>query len=175
MRLMIAALAAGACFSQLCLAQTEQQLHTLPSSAEILELANKADEKVQGFEKVLKASAPYLDKDTIQTDQDAANNAHTLIRAIRKNGPSTYGVVALLSTLDDLTLDASRASRVVILAMSQNSLKNNSPNSSPAVTVMALVESENSLYDISDLLLHVTLRYAAAEDDLIEQLLKKVK
>ena len=93
------------------IAQTKQQLRTMPSSAEILELANKADEKVKVFEKALKASAPYLDKDTVQTDQSAADGAHTLINTIRKNGPSMYGLVGLLSTLDDLTLDASRASR----------------------------------------------------------------
>jgi len=155
------------------IAQTKQQLRTMPSSAEILELANKADEKVKVFEKALKASAPYLDKDTVQTDQSAADGAHTLINTIRKNGPSMYGLVGLLSTLDDLTLDASRASRAIILAMSQNSLKINSQNDPPTMTVMALMESENSLYDISDLLLHVTLRYAAAENDVLEELLKK--
>jgi hypothetical protein len=173
MRFIIAALAISSIFPQFCLAQTRQQLRTMPSSAEILELANKADEKVKVFEKALKASAPYLDKDTVQTDQAAADDAHTIIDTIRKNGPSMYGLVSLLSSLDDLTLDASRASRAIILAMTQNSLKGNSPKDSPTVTVMALVESENSLYDISDLLLHMTLRYAAAENDVMEELLKK--
>jgi hypothetical protein len=173
MRFIIAALAISSIFPQFCLAQTAQQLHTLPSSAEILELANKADEKVKVFEKALKASTPYLDKDTVQTDQAAADSAHTIITALRKNGPSMYGLVGLLSSLDDLTLDASKASRSIIFAMSQNSLKGNSPNDSPTVAVMALIESENSLYDISDLILHVTLRYAAAENDVMEELLKK--
>ncbi len=175
MRLMIAALAVGALFPQLCLAQTEQQLRMMPSSAEILELANKADENIQGFEKALKASSPYLDKDTVQTDQEAANYAHTIISGIRKDGDSMYRLVALLATLDDLTLDASRASRSIMVGIGAKSLNDNSSHSAAAMTAMSLLASENSLYDISDLLMHTTLRYAAAEEDLMGQLLKKLK
>jgi hypothetical protein len=160
---------------QSCVAQTEQQLHTMPSSVEILELANKAEENVKGFEKALDASEPYLDKDTFQTDQDAANKTHAVISAIRKNGPSMYSLVGLLSALDDLTLDASRASRLIILAIGQNSLKDSSSRNAGAIAGMSLMNSENSLYDISDLILQVTLRYAAAENDLVQELLKKLK
>ncbi len=176
MRLRIAtSIVLTALLAQPCLAQTSEQLHTMPSSAEILELANKADENIRGFEKALKASAPYLDKDTVQGDQAAVDAAHAAISAIRKNGPSMYVLVGLLSSLDDLTLDAARASRIIILAMGQNSFKDSSAQGSATAAGMALITSENSLYDISDLFLHVTLRYAAAENDLMVELLKKVK
>jgi hypothetical protein len=94
----------------------------------------------------------------VQTDQEAADNAHTMINTIRKNGPSMYGLVGLLSTLDDLTLDAARASRSIMVGIGANSLKDNSSHSAAAMTAMSLVASENSLYDISDLLLHVNKR-----------------
>ena len=178
MRLRIAtAIVLTALLAQPCLAQTSEQLHTMPSSAEILELANKADENIRGFEKALKASAPYLDKDTVQGDQAAVDAAHMPPSAqFRKNGPSMYVLVGLLSSLDDLTLDAARASRIIILAMGQNSFKDSSAQGSATAAGMALITvTENSLYDISDLFLHVTLRYAAAENDLMVELLKKVK
>ena len=43
------------------------------------------------------------------------------------------------------------------------------------MTAMSLVGSENSLYDISYLFLHMTLRFAAAEDDVLEQVFKQLK
>jgi hypothetical protein len=138
-------------------------------------LANKADENVQGFEKVLKASEPYLDKDKFHIDEDAVAKTHGVIAAIRNNHVAMYSLVGLLSALDDLTLDASRASRLIILAIGQNAFKDPAAKESATVAAMSLMNSENSLYDISDLLLHATLRYAAAEDDVLEQVLKKLK
>ena len=143
----------------------------MPSSAEFLELANKADEKVRAFQQALKSVEPYLDKDTIKTDTQAANDAHTILAAIRKNGMSNYGLVSLLSTLDDLTLDAARASRMVLLTMAQRK----GDSSSATADFMALTQAENGLYDISDLLLHAGLRFAAAEDDLMAEIAKHVK
>jgi hypothetical protein len=175
MRLLIAVLATGVVLAQFCPAQTKEQLHTMPSSAEILELADKANENVLSFEKALEAASPYLDDDTVKNDKVAAENAHAIIDAIRKKGASMYGLVGLLSCLDDLTLDASRASRSIMVGIAANSLKDNSSHNAAAMTAMSLMGSENSLFDISDFFLHVTLRYAAAEDDAIEQVLKQLK
>jgi len=125
MRLLIAVLTAGVVFAQFCPAQTTQQLHTMPSTAEILELANKANENVLSFEKALAAASPYLDDDTVKNDKVAAENAHAIIDTIRKKGASMYALVGLLSCLDDLTLDASRASRSIMVGIAANSLKDN--------------------------------------------------
>jgi hypothetical protein len=167
--------AVGVLFPQFFLAQTKEQRHTLPSSAEILELANKADEKVHGFEMVLQEVAPELDKDTVQTDQDAAKMAHTIIAMIRNKGASTYSIVGLLSILDDLTLDASRASRIVLFSYTKNLVNGNQPSNVILTKVIALTDAETSLHDISDLWLHMALRYVAATDDLMEQLFEKLK
>ncbi|MGA3263942.1 MAG: hypothetical protein ABSC47_07840 [Terracidiphilus sp.] len=172
---MIAVLAVSAVFPQLCFAQTEQQLSTPPSSAEILELANKADEKVVDFEAVLKKAAPYLDKHTLQTDEDAVNTTHSIIESIRKKGADAYVLVSLLSTLDDLSLDASRASLSVLLYYTQNASKGDASNTTALASVMDLSDSDKSLSDISDLLLHATLRYVAAEENTLIQLLEKPK
>jgi hypothetical protein len=154
------------------LSQTTEQLRTMPSSAEFLELVNKADEKIQEFQRSIKSAEPFLDRETLKTDYEAADNARTIVSAIRKNGMSNYALVGLLSSLDDLTLDASRATRVIILGISQNQQQDTRTATS---TVMTLMQSENSLYDISDLLLHAGLRFAGAEDDLWEKVAKSAK
>jgi len=175
MRLMIVVLAVSAFFSQFCCAQTEQQLSTPPSSAEILELANKADEKVAAFDAILKKAAPYLDKHTLQTDEDAVNTTHSIIEAIRKKGADAYVLVGLLSALDDLSLDASRASLSVLVAYTQNSSKGDTASNSAIMSVMELSDSDISLSDISELLLHATLRYVSAEENTLIKLLEKPK
>jgi hypothetical protein len=151
--------------------QSPQELRTMPSSAEFLELANKAEDKVQSYEQALRAVEHYLGKDTIQSYSEAANNAHMIIATIRKNGMTNYGLVSLLSTLDDLTLDAARASRMVLLGMAQNK----GDSSTATADFMTMMQAENGLYDISDLLLHAGLRFAAAEDDMMTAILKHTK
>jgi hypothetical protein len=73
---------------------------------EIGELAHKADEKVTVFEQALKAAKPLLDDGVFQNHSDAAAEAHKIIRALDKNGPTVYALVALITTLDDLVIDA---------------------------------------------------------------------
>lgn len=140
-----------------------------------MELANKADEKVADFQAVLKKAAPYLDKHTVQTDEDAVNTTRYIIEAIRKKGADAYVLVSLLSALDDLSLDASRASLSVLVAYTQNSSKGDTTNNSAIMSVMELSDSVKSLSDISELLLHATLRYVAAEENTLIKSLGRQK
>jgi hypothetical protein len=147
-------------------AQKKNLLADLPSNAEIQELAAKADEKVQNFEKVLKASSG-LQKDVLETDLAAAQTAHTIVADLKKNGPSSYALVSLVATLDDIALDASRAAQGDLMAYCRNGLKGNSPDQAAMVSMMGLLDSETSVNDISELVLHATLRYVKVESDVL--------
>jgi hypothetical protein len=151
-------------------AQTSQQLHEMPSSAEFLELVNKADEKVEIFDATIKSAAPFLDDQTVKEYREAASNCRLIIRAIRKNGMSNFALLGLVSTLDDLTLDSARASRVIILAIAEGQAGEKREQASNKV--MALMQTESSLYDISELILHAGFRFTAAEDDVLESVVK---
>jgi hypothetical protein len=86
---------------------------SMPSKEEVSELVAKADEKVSSFEEAVKNAKPHLDKinpKLVTNYLDGASTAHTIIRNLQNNGPSAYGLVSLLATLDDLSLDASTAS-----------------------------------------------------------------
>jgi hypothetical protein len=111
---------------------------------------------VTNFEKVLKGSSG-LQKDVLATDLDAAQSAHTIVAALKKNGPSSYALVSLVATLDDIALDASRAALGESMSYCQNGLKGNSPDQAAMVSMVGLLDSETSVNDISELVLHATL------------------
>jgi hypothetical protein len=76
---------------------------SMPSKDEILELLNKADEKVSGFETAMKIARPDLDKADPKlstNDLNGAATAHSIIKALKSNGPSGYGLVGLMATMD---------------------------------------------------------------------------
>jgi hypothetical protein len=84
----------------------------MPSKSEIFELLDKADQKISGFEVAVKGAKPNLDGIDAKLSKnylDAASTAHLMIQTLHKNGPSAYGLVGLLATLDDLSLDAANA------------------------------------------------------------------
>jgi hypothetical protein len=140
-----------------------------PSKDEILELMNKADEKVSGFEKAVKSVQPSLDKidpNLSATYLNAASAARTIIRAIQKNGPSAYGLVSLVTTLDDLSLDAATASIQLMLLRDQSG----QTGARGLDFLVPLMTAKNECYDISELIMHATLRYIHVQEDLLEEL-----
>jgi hypothetical protein len=96
---------------------------SMPSNDEILELLAKAEQKVSGFENAVKGVKPDLDKadpELSKTYVDAGAAAHVIILSIRKNGPSAYSLMSLVTTLDDLSLDASTATIQLLLLRIQS-------------------------------------------------------
>ena len=94
--------------------QSNAHQSSLPSQDEIQELTSKAEEKVHDFMKVLSAAAPFLEKDKVAEFSKSADIAETIIQAMRKNGPTAYGLVALVTTLDDIDLDSTRAALLIL-------------------------------------------------------------
>jgi hypothetical protein len=114
---------------------------SMPSNEEISELIAKADEKVSSFEAAVKNAKPYLDKinpKLVKNYLDGASAAHTIIQSMKKNGPSAYGLVSLLATLDDLALDAATGSVQLLRADEENVEKGKQPDVGRLSSVLLL-------------------------------------
>jgi hypothetical protein len=151
---------------------------SMPSNEEISELIAKADEKVSSFEEAVKNAKPYLDKinPKLATNYlDGASAAHAIIQAMKKNGPSSYGLVSLLATLDDLALDAATASVHLLRTDEENVMKGKQPDVGPLSSVLLLNTASTACNDISELILHATLRYVRAEEQVLVKLFDKQK
>src|SRR5579864_2822224 len=96
---------------------------SIPSNDEIFELLAKAEQKVSGFENAIKGIKPSLDKADPKlstTYAGAGAAAHVIISSIRKKGPSAYSLMSLVTTLDDLSLDAATATVELLLLRIQS-------------------------------------------------------
>ena len=150
----------------------------MPSNEEILELVTKADEKVSGFEEAVNNAKPYLDKISpkLATNYlDGASTARTIIHNLKNNGPSAYALVSLLATLDDLALDAATGSIQVLRTDEENVIKGKQPDLGGLSSVIVLGASGTACNDISALIMHATLRYLSAEEQVLGKLLEKEK
>jgi hypothetical protein len=151
---------------------------SMPSNEEISELIAKADEKVSSFEEAVKNAKPYLDKinpKLVTNYLDGASAAHTIIQSMKKNGPSSYGLVSLLATLDDLALNAATASVHLLRTDEEDVMKGKQPDVGPLSSVLLLNTSSTACNDISELILHATLRYVRVEEQALVKLFDKQK
>ena len=141
---------------------------SMPSKSEIFELVDKADQKVSGFEAAVKNAKAALDAIDVKLSKNymnGASTAHFMIQSIHKNGPSAYALVGLLATMDDLSLDAANAS-VQLLSI-------RGPQENVAAWVVLLSNSEIACNDISELIMHATMRFIQAEEAILAKLLDK--
>jgi len=168
--------AAFACFAQNKSADAVRA--SMPSKDEISELLSKADEKVSSFEQTIKALTPTLDGiDSSLTSKslDAASTAHTVIRGVQKTGPTGYGLVVLVVTLDDLSSNAFRSAVVLASADRDRVVRGDHPDNNLPSNVLALSNAGNACNDIAELIVHATLRYLSAEEDVLGKLLDSKK
>ena len=180
----IAAVAACIMFASALRAQTASQasapnpMADMPSEAEVGELAAKASEKVEGFQKTLDAVKPFLDKadpSAYSKDKQAVDRAQLILAALKKNGRSAYVLVSLLTTLDDLDLDATQDSQAILLFGTRAMADGRQPPDGMTTAVLMLTSAASSLYDISELVMHATLRYIAGEEDILNQVFAESK
>lgn len=107
--------------------------------------------------------------------RDAAATAHGLIESTQKNGVSAYRLVGVLATLDDLSLDAANASVVLLANEAGRLAKGEKPGAAALGAVVALRSAGTGVNDISELLMHATLRFVAAEEKVLNKLLDERK
>jgi hypothetical protein len=159
-RIASALLAVG--FAGFAAAQNQQPL---PSRQEIDELISKADQKIDALSVALMSVRQDIESTTPDLWKNQMGNvstAHQIIQTIREKGPSVYRLVALNTTLDDV----SRASLLsIIVAVGEKSVDRETQQGLAAVT-----SAELGCYDISELLGHVTLRLIQAEEHVINSL-----
>jgi len=161
-RLVVAILA----LSSFCLAQPSPK-SALPSDAEINELLAKADQKVNDFETAIKLVGPDLDaKDdlvVLRKNSSSAATAHEIIHLLQKNGPTAYGLVMLVSTLENIALDASKTA-IVLMARQDIGAAHTQTN------LLVLGQASTSCRDIAELLLHATLRMIDVEEEVVRSI-----
>lgn len=150
---------------------------TPPSDAEIGELLSKASEYVDTYKQTFKNAKASLDAATTpgfyESGMTLSEQASSVIAAIRKNGPTAVALVSLLTILDDMSLNAAKASSATMLvAISQD--KSNRDN--PAMqNFLNLAQAGKNCYDISELLFHATLRLITSEETMLRTLLDNQK
>jgi hypothetical protein len=146
----------------------------MPSEKEFSELLTKADEKVSNFEAAVKNAKLSLDRiDTkyARNYLDAAATAHLLISKTIKNGPTAYALVGVLTTMDDLSLDAANGSTYLLAADGDRVAKGTPRDMSIRDAVIALSSAGTSCNDIAELIFHATMRLIAAEETALNKLL----
>lgn len=155
-----------------------QTTPSMPSREEISELVSKASEKTAAYEEAVKNAKPYLDKidpKFVENYLQAASAGHTLIELIQKKGPSAYGLVSLLATLDDMSLNAAMGSVQLLRTDEEHVANGGTPNVGALAAVILLNNASTSCNDISELIMHSTLRFVDVEEQMLGKLLDSQK
>ena len=140
----------------------------IPSKAEFSELFTRAGAGVRAFDKALEAAKPALDKqdpDLFKKYASTARTARDVIEALQDTSPSAYGLVGLITTLGDVTLNASRAATVVLLVRGSKQDPTGTKNSNDVVA--GLGEAQNGCYEVSELLTDATLKLIKVEEKVL--------
>ena len=147
---------------------------SMHSKQEISELLSKAEEKISGFEQAMKTVKPAvdaIDSSLIPKALDGASTAHSIISALQKNGPSGYSLVLLVTTLDDLNSNAFRSALLLASTDRDRVVTGGRPDGNLPGQVVSLIGAGNACNDISELIMHATLRYLSVEEAVLGQLL----
>lgn len=147
---------------------------SMPSNQEISELLSKAEEKVAGFEQAMKVVKPALDRidsGLMSKALEGASSVHGIISAVQKNGPTGYGLVLLVTSLDDLNSNASKGALLLVSTDRDRVVTGGRPDNNVPGYVVALTSAGNACNDISELIMHATLRYLSVEEAVLGQLL----
>lgn len=150
---------------------------SMPSEEEIGELLGKTSEYVNTYQQTLSSTKYSLDKAATpgfyEKGMELSKHAIDVIDAIKKNGTSAYSLVALIGILDDMSLNAARASAAATLVALKEDRTD--PKNHAMDDFVSLAQAEKNCYDISELLLHATLRYISVEETALRVLLDKQK
>jgi hypothetical protein len=144
-----------------------------PSNEEVLLALDIVDKAFASYDAVLNGYKDQSGKNIVEKfegkqsfdkDADAVKTGRELIRLL-KNNPNkirSYSLVGILTLADDVTLDAS----TTVTSASLNICKNGSDTASVTV-VTAMTSDMRTLRDASEELMHVTMRYIAADEKLM--------
>lgn len=153
------------------------EIPSMPSEAEIGELVSKASEYVETYRRTFKNTKPSLDKAPTpgfyEQGMTLSDQASSVIAAIQKNGSTAVSLVSLLAILDDMSLNAAKATAATMMvAISQNKADSDSHGMQD---FQEIAQAGKNCYDISELLFHATLRYISSEEAVLRVLLDRQK
>lgn len=148
------------------------EVASMPSEAEIGELLSKASEYIETYKQTFATAKGSLERASQPGFYDRATTmcwqASQVISAIKKNGSTAVALVSLIAVLDDLSLNGARASAfTMVLAVGDDKLA--------MQDFKNIAQAEKNCYDISELLLHATIRYISAEETALRVLLERQK
>jgi hypothetical protein len=150
---------------------------SMPSADEINELLSKADEYIVSYRATFKNAKATLDRSPAPgfdtKSEELCSQATQISAAIRQNGPSAYALVGLIGVLDDMTLNAARASAVSMVVGLQRGTPEQKHQA--AQDMQDLAQAEKNCYDISELILHPTMRLIAIEEKLLHSISENQK
>ena len=147
--------------------------NSMPSNEELAELLSKASQKITSFQEAVQGAKPFLDQQDpklASNYMDTAKTAQEIIRVGQKEGASAYRLVGLLSLLDDMTVDAANAS-FRLMQEEVKAVEAKQANVNVVAAILPLNAAQTGLNDISELLLHATLRYVGSEEQALIKLL----
>ena len=148
------------------------EVASMPSDAEIGELLSKASEYVETYKQTFATAKGSLEQGSQPGFYDRAATmsaqATQIISTIKKNGSTAVALVSLIAVLDDMSLNGARASAVAMLLAAGEDKR-------AMQDFQNLAQAEKNCYDISELLLHATIRYISAEETALRVLLKQQK
>ena len=147
--------------------------NSMPSNEELAELLSNASQKITSFQEAVQGAKPYLDQQDpklVSNYMDTAKTAEGTIKVGLKEGASAYRLVGLLSLLDDMTVDASNAS-FRLMQEDAKAVGAKRADIGVLAAILPLNGAQTGLNDISELILHATLRYVGTEEQALTKLL----
>jgi hypothetical protein len=148
-----------------------------PSTEEVNELLSKASEYVDLYKSTFKNAKPTLDKSPasgfVEKSDELCGQATTIIAAIMKNGPTAYALVGLLGVLDDMSLNAAKASGMAMVVGLEDGSSDQKRHAMQ--DIQDLAQAGKNCYDISELIMHSTLRLIAVEERLLRSISEQQK
>jgi hypothetical protein len=155
----------------------ELDTSNVPSNEEINDLLSKASEYVATYQTTFKNAKSTLDLTPtpgfIEKSNELCSQANLTISAIKKNGMTANALVALIGVLDDMSLNASRAAGVAKMVGLQG--RDADSKHRAAQDMQDLAQAGKNCYDISELILHATLRLISVEEAILRKLSESQK
>jgi hypothetical protein len=150
------------------------QSRDMPSQAEFDPILDNVDKKLKDFASTLsdfRAEATREDRGRLDTDLTAIGQAQKVIKAAHtedggKTGVNMQRLLAILSMVDDMALDAATWKSLAELTLCQQMIQHQNAGRYQEFGVRVAMNSE-MLREVGGQLLHPALRAAAVADDII--------
>jgi hypothetical protein len=135
-----------------------------PSNQEIMELAHKADAKVNNFEQANQLAQSFISQSEFDKGVESAATAHKAVAALSKNPSSAYTSTELLIALNELAIDAASHARAIYKKAMGYATTGRTINMNELAAADSFTTAQSALTEVSDLLGHSTLRLIATEE-----------